>query len=134
MANYDVVADFSAIENLIKRLENPEEIITRYMQTLIFPIAKDNLIEVTPRSNENKRHARDSQPYKMIAENLGFSIVTKGGASKNKNSFGYLVFPDEGRGPSNPVAQKFTERSREKTLEEVIPMMKEHLINYLGGK
>ncbi|MBC1605659.1 hypothetical protein HCJ39_13140 [Listeria rocourtiae] len=54
-----------------------------------------------------KKHARYSNPLMKRMENLGFEVVAKGGASGKKGSFGYLAFPDEGRGSSNPVAHHF---------------------------
>ncbi|HDR4840249.1 TPA: hypothetical protein QCR21_006057, partial [Bacillus cereus] len=34
----------------------------------------------------------------------------RGGAANKKGSFGYLVFPNEGRGSHNPLEQRFAER------------------------
>lgn len=87
------------------------------------------IIRFIPTSNANKRHAKNSNPLKGTMGNLGFVITTKGGAAKNKNSFGYLVFPNEGRGPHNYIAQHFFEKGAEasngKILTEVIKALEE---------
>ena len=81
------------------------------------------IIGFMPVSKREKRHAKHSNPLKERMFNLGFDIVAKGGAAKNKGSFGYLVFPNEGRGPHNPVAQEFFERglaSREEIILDYV--------------
>lgn len=63
-----------------------------------------------PTSNRNKRHARNSNPLKGDMMNLGFRIYPRGGQARSKNSFGYLVFPNDGLGKHNLIAKRFFER------------------------
>lgn len=60
---------------------------------------------------------------KVKKMNLGFRILARGGAANKKGSFGYLVFPNEGRGSHNPLEQRFAERgiqnARPRILEEL---------------
>lgn len=97
-----------------------EEVVNRYLHSQGGPLVSAAILGFTPHSGRdksnyknNKRHARDSQPYDQDNLNLGFRIYAKGGAANSRNSFGYLVFPNEGRGPHNPRAQQFFERGLE---------------------
>lgn len=79
------------------------------------------------RTSRTGKHARDSEPFKAITFNLGFLLVTKGGAARNKNSFGYLVFPDEGRGYRNPIEQDFTGRGSEMATPRIMDILNQRL-------
>lgn len=85
---------------------------------------------------EDKQHAKESNPLRADKFNLGFRVYAKGGAANRRGSFGYLVFPDEGRGSSNPWAQHFFQRGAERTndyiFDEVMNALKRELEN-LGG-
>lgn len=81
------------------------------------------IIDFTPVSKVDKKHAKSSKPLKDTMINLGFEIKTKGGAAKNKGSFGYLVFPNEGRGSSNPIAQRFFEKGMEQSNPEIFEQL-----------
>lgn len=85
------------------------------------------IIGFMPRSDRTKKHAKDSKPLDQEDINLGFRIFAKGGAAKNKGSFGYLVFPNEGRGPSNPIAQEFFEQGLESRLDKLTLIVLEAL-------
>lgn len=68
----------------------------------------------------NKQHARTSNWSKSEKFNLGFTIKSRGGAANKRGSFGYLVFPNEGRGPSNPIEQRFMERGLTKATPRIL--------------
>ena len=95
------------------------------------------IISFMPMSSRNKRHAKNSNPLKIDKLSLGFIIYPKGGAAKNKNSFGYLVFPDEGRGSSNPFAHRFFEKGvtkeKDRVLEGIILALEEASNKSLGN-
>lgn len=78
------------------------------------------IIGFMPRSNRNKKHAKDGDALNQEDLNLGFRIYARGGAARNKGSYGYLVFPNEGRGRSNPVARKFFEEGLESREDKLI--------------
>lgn len=65
-------------------------------------------------------HARLGKPFRTEPFNLGFFIRTY-------PSYGYLVFPDEGRGIRNPVKQDFTGRGIEKERPKVVERLLEVL-------
>ena len=105
-----------------------EELANKVLHGEGSKIMMQKIIDFTPVSKVDKKHAKSSKPLKDTLINLGFEIKTKGGAAKNKNSFGYLVFPNEGRGRSNPIAQRFFEKGREQSNPEIF----EQLLNALG--
>lgn len=116
--------------SMAKVPEKSEEVINDYLHTKGGPSVSAAILGFTPHSGRNKRnykynkrHAKDSQPYKQDDLNLGFRIYAKGGAANSKNSFGYLVFPNEGRGPHNPVAQGFFERGLESQEDKMMSDM-----------
>ncbi len=86
-------------------------------------IMMQKIIDFIPVSKVDKKHAKSSKPLKDTLITLGFEIKTKGGAAKNKNSFGYLVFPNEGRGSSNPIAQRFFEKGIEQSNPEIFEQL-----------
>lgn len=78
---------------------------------------------------KGRPHARDKKWWIAKKSKLSFELISKGGAANLKkyaegvkkrqrhgkdtyppNAYGYLIFPDEGRGDKNPVAQRFGER------------------------
>lgn len=66
-----------------------------------------SIIGFMPKSDRKKNHAKDSNSLTTTKINLGFEV-------KSKLEFGYLVFPDQGRGIHNPTAQEFFARGLEK--------------------
>lgn len=64
-------------------------------------LVKKDLTVYLPVSKKSKAHAKTSNPWTTKPLNLGLDITTK-------SKFGYLIFPDEGRGKRNPVEQDFT--------------------------
>lgn len=104
-----------------------EELANKVLHGEGSKIMMQKIIDFTPVSKVDKKHAKSSKPLKDTLINLGIEIKTKGGAAKNKNSFGYLVFPNEGRGRSNPIAQRFFEKGMEQSSPEIF----EQLLNAL---
>lgn len=128
----DYKMDFSRSEELAQNLKRlgsrAENLANQYLHDRGTKMVIENIIRFIPVSNKNKsRHAKSSNPLKARLGNLGFTIVTKGGAANKPNSFGYLIFPEEGRGPHNPIAQRFAEKGLNKSEDPVA----EGLINAL---
>lgn len=113
MANKATV-DFSASQRLADAMAKipgrSEEVVNRVLFTKGTKEVMQGIIGFMPVSNRQKKHAKFSNPLKERLFNLGFDIVAKGGAANKKGSFGYLVFPNEGRGSHNLVAQQFFEK------------------------
>lgn len=128
-ARYEI--DYSEVDALQEKFklipENVENIINSYLHV---EGAKKVADEITPFirvSRKNKRHAKLSKWWRIKPENLGFTIVARGGAAKNKGSFGYLVFPNQGRGPRNPQEQRFFERGLERAAPKVLADLNEKI-------
>jgi len=87
------------------------------------------LIPVSSRKGRkrNKTHARTSLWSRSLKENLGFKIISKGGAAKNKGSFSYLVFPNEGRGSHNPLEQRFAERGMNAATPKILNKLNDNI-------
>jgi hypothetical protein len=125
--NYQIdYKDLEALEEKFKKLPGRvESLINSYLHLDgASKVAKDitALIRV---SRADKKHARLSKWWKVRPLNLGFVIVAKGGAANKKGSFGYLVFPNEGRGPRNPLEQRFFERGLERATPKLVADMHE---------
>lgn len=90
-----------------------------------------NLIPVSRYSKGSKKrgpHAKESRWSKQELGNLEITIKAKGGAANKPGSFGYLVFPNEGRGPRNHVAQHFMESGRDLAIPELVEITQQKLI------
>lgn len=118
-------------EELIQAMEKvpkrSEELINKALHSSGGKEVSMAIVGFMPRSDRNKKHAKDSNPLKQEDINLGFRIFAKGGAAKNKGSFGYLVFPNEGRGRKNPIAQEFFQEGLESRLDKLTQIVLEAL-------
>lgn len=118
-----VQIDYRKSEELIKLLEktskNIENNLNEYLHSKGAKTVIESIIGFMPRSNRQKKHAKDSNPLKFDKFNLGFGVYARGGAANKKGSFGYLVFPDQGRGPHNFIAQEFFGRGLESKEEKL---------------
>ena len=113
--------DLSSLHDKIKQLPNiAERAINDVLHSEGIEIVTQEMTNLMPKSKDNKRHAKDSKWSKSEEHNLGFVVKTRGGAAKNKGSFGYLVFPDEGRGPFNPWQQNFSSRAAQKASPKIL--------------
>jgi len=95
--------------------------------TKLIPISKGR----NGRGIRDKVHAAHSKWHVREMGNLEITIKSKGGAANRKGSFGYLVFPNEGRGSKNPVALEFMEKGRDEALPELVDGIQEDLIKMI---
>lgn len=113
--------DSLAIQRLseaIERLPNKaESVINNTLKTKVSARITDRITPLIPISRErhgggtrNKKHARNVKwSTKEQKENLSITVKSKGGAANKVGSFGYLVFPNEGRGKYNTRSIEFME-------------------------
>ena len=98
--------DYSQNERLLEALKrtpkNVESKLNELLRKTGMKMAKDSIVEEIPRSPRRKVHAKDSNPLQGRMAHLGFTITTK-------PKFNYLIFPNDGIGRRNPMAQKFFE-------------------------
>lgn len=114
-------------EKIAKIPEQTENLLNEILHSFGAKSVKDDITSRLPVSNRNKKHAKTSNWSKVEKGNLEFVVKSKGGAANNKNSFGYLVFPNEGRGPSNPMEQRFMEKGLESSTPKVLDEINEQL-------
>ncbi|HEM5158038.1 TPA: hypothetical protein U1277_000590 [Streptococcus suis] len=122
-ATLDFSGSTKLAEAMAKIPSKSEEVVNRVLLVRGTKEVMQAIIGFMPVSKREKRHAKYSNPLKERMFNLGFDIVAKGGAAKNKGLFGYLVFSNEGRGTHNPIAQAFFERglaSREEIILDYV--------------
>lgn len=137
--------EFQLDDDQTKRLEEAmakigsesEDLVNKVLKTKGTKLMMQKIIEFMPQSSLNTRHAKQSNPLRNKMMNLGFETKSKGGAANKAGSFGYLVFPNEGRGPRNHVAQRFVERGAETAneliLQELIDAIEKRHTELLGG-
>lgn len=85
---------------------------------------KRDLTTYLPVSQKNKVHAKTSNPWRTTNINLGLDITTAG-------KFGYLIFPDEGRGIRNPVKQDFTGKGLKTAQPKLVEDLQSKIIEKL---
>ncbi len=123
--------DYSEVKKLQEKFkkipDEVEKIINDFLHKTGVEIATRDITQFIPVSSEEKIHAKTSKWSKSENHNLGFTIKAKGGAASNKGSFGYLVFPNEGRGPHNPFEQRFMERGMKKATSTIIEILNEKI-------
>lgn len=121
--------DLERLHEKIKRLPNvAEALINQILHVDGVEIVTKEMTNLMPVSKRNKKHAKHSKWSKNDEFNLGFSVKSAGGAANKKGSFGYLVFPDEGRGPSNPWAQHFSDRTLVRKTPKILGLLEVELI------
>lgn len=138
MGSYgQITLNYEDLKKLLKKFQqlpkNAEYEINNYLWNGGAEIFQNEIISKMPRSNKDKTvykkgpkvHARDINSLDKITYNLGIKIQTK--LSPKSSDFGYLIFPDEGRGKHQRRAQKFFQGALDKKGDEVSNKLIEHL-------
>jgi len=130
------------LENRIRQLPNhAEQVINETLHTDGVKLIERDVTNLIPKSKRDKNttwyrkhgsmeHAKDTKWSISKKEHLGFMLKSKGGAANKRGSFGYLVFPDEGRGQNE---QNFTERATESAVPKILEKLHGKLIETIGG-
>jgi hypothetical protein len=133
--------DYSEVQQLEEKMARlpgvMEKVVNDVLHTDGVDIATEEITKLIPNSqwknrSLSKQHAKTSKWSKNEYHNLGFTIKSKGGAAKKKGSFGYLVFPNEGRGPHNLIEQRFMERGMEVATPRILEKLHERIDERLG--
>lgn len=74
-----------------------------------------------------KTHAKDDESLEKITYNLGIKVQTR--LKPRLKDFGYLIFPDEGRGKHQSRSQEFFNKSLETESDRLEKGLMEHLNN-----
>lgn len=102
-------------EKLRRTVPDAEKTINTYLGEKGAEELIGGVTKYTPVSNWEKKHAKNSMPYKAKPGNLRVNISTK-------PEYGYLYFPDAGEGTSskNPVHEGFMQDGVESVYENVV--------------
>lgn len=132
--------DFKELEALSERLvslgRSSEKVLTETLSGRGLEIVEPHIRKHIPISQQdgtirNKVHAAYSNWAKGETKNFELTIKPKGGAASNKNSFGYLAFPNLGVGKHNRVAQNFMEIGRDESLPALVSELQANLIKHI---
>lgn len=126
------IVDVKGVEDIVKLLDmipvTTERTIEQYLREHGVELIKSSVKGFIHPSGRDKSSYRTGpsisstvgKPFTEQYVPAGVDIYTKGGAANSgKNSWGYLVFPDEGRGNKNKVAQDFTNKGTNKAEPDV---------------
>lgn len=123
MARFEInKADLEKLEEKISKLQGiAEDEINKVLHTKSADEVSKSIQQLINVSAKKRgTHARHGKPFKTEPFNLGFFI-------KTYPSYGYLVFPDEGRGIRNKIKQDFSGRGIEKERPRVVDDLLEKL-------
>jgi len=117
------IAKSKKLEEAMKQIpDKSEKLVNESLHTKGAKQMTSAIVGFMPVSGRLKTHAKTSSSLKSTNFNLGFEIMPKA-------KFNYLVFPDEGRGRSNPVAQNFfkkgSEQAGDRILDDVMKALEE---------
>lgn len=131
-----LILDYKDIKNLEEKLKalphKAEYEINNYFWSEAGKLLEKDVYKLMPRSKYKKygtpkTHAKDSESLEIIRYNLGVKVQTK--IKPKSKDFGYLIFPDEGRGVKqiNKGSQEFFNKSLEPNQNKIIDGLTEHL-------
>ncbi|MEW4325862.1 hypothetical protein Q0N12_04210 [Rossellomorea marisflavi] len=131
--------DYRDVDLLLQRVshlgDKAEKTINEVLHGFGVKKVVRDITKEMPISKPQKRHAKLSNWSKIEDGNLEFVVKAAGGAANKRGSFGYLVFPNEGRGPSNPLEQRFMEtglyRATNPVLDELSRTIEERITREL---
>lgn len=96
--------------------ERAEQAVNHVLQAKGGKEIMQSILHFMPESKLNKKHAKQSEPLKMVFPNLAVKIF-------EKPKFGYLVFPNLGIGKRNKTPQRFMEeglKAKSQTVHELV--------------
>ncbi len=141
MAYNELTIDFSQIKKFQERWnalpKKSEYEANNYLWNEGGNIFEKQIYKFMPRSNKDKSkvekapkvHAKDVESLNKIPYNLGIKVQTN--LKPSSKDFGYLIFPDEGRGKhqKRKGEQAFFGRALETKTDEVADGLLNHLSN-----
>ena len=126
--------DIEILQKKLSMLPNTAEYeLNNYFWNKAGNVLHKKVMQNLPRSNRDKSnirnapkvHAKDVESLEDIRYNLGIKVQTK--LSPRSKDFGYLIFPDEGRGKHQSKSQEFFNRALESETDKLKTGLVEHL-------
>ena len=107
--------------------------LNNYLWNNANEILRKKVMQNMPRSNRDKSnikkapkvHAKDVESLEDIRYNLGIKVQTK--LTPRSKDFGYLIFPDEGRGKHQTRSQEFFSKALNSETDKIKTGLIEHL-------
>lgn len=126
--------DLEILQQKFAMLPNKAEYeLNNYFWNEAGNILKAKVMQNMPRSSRNKSnikkgpkvHAKDVESLEKITYNLGIKVQTQ--LKPQSKDFGYLIFPDEGRGKHQSRSQEFFHKSLESESDKIKKGLMEHM-------
>lgn len=126
--------DIETLQKKLSLLPNTAEYeLNNYFWNKAGNVLQDKVMQNMPRSNRNKSnikkapkvHAKDVESLEKVRYNLGIKVQTQ--LKPKSKDFGYLIFPDEGRGKHQSESQEFFNRALESETNKLQTGLIEHL-------
>lgn len=126
--------DIEMLQEKLRLLPKKAEYeMNNYFWNTAGDILEKRVMQNLPRSNRNKSnykkgpiaHAKDVESLDKISFNLGIKVQTK--LKPKSKDFGYLIFPDEGRGKHQTRSQEFFNKALETEAETIKEGLLEHI-------
>lgn len=126
--------DLEKLQRKLSMLPNTAEYeLNNYFWNEAGDILKKRVMQNMPRSKRDKSkykrgprtHAKDDESLEKVTYNLGIKVHTK--LKPRLKDFGYLIFPDEGRGKHQSKSQEFFNKSLESETDKLREGLFEHL-------
>lgn len=136
------IKSVDVLYRVLKRLpEKAEYEVNNYFWNDASEKLKKGVYSRMPKSSENKNqynrrnvvpmtHAKDDESLDEVRYNLGIKIATR--VKPKSKDFGYLIFPNEGRGIRQ--RKKGSQEFFDKTLESNVQTLQNGLISHLTNK
>lgn len=138
MAYNELTLNFKDLVKLQEKLkllpQKAEYEVNNYLWSEAGNVLEKEVYKRMPRSQykhygkgKPKSHAKDTESLEIIRYNLGIKVQTK--IKPKSKDFGYLIFPDEGRGlkQKKKGSQEFFKKSLESREDKVIEDLSSHL-------
>lgn len=138
MSYNELTLDFKNIVKFEEKLrmlpQKAEYEVNNYLWSNAGDILEKEVYRRMPRSKYQhytkgapKTHAKDSESLEIIRYNLGVKVQTK--LKPRSKDFGYLIFPDEGRGirQKKKGSQEFFGKSLESKEDKITDGLIDHL-------
>lgn len=137
MAYNEVTLNYNDILKLQEKLKllplKAEYEVNNYLWSEAGSILEKEVYTRMPRSEykhskgKPKMHAKDTESLDIIRYNLGVKIQTK--IKPKSKDFGYLIFPDEGRGikQKRKGSQEFFRKALDSKSEKIVDGLITHL-------
>ncbi len=135
---YGITVDFSDCLELAEKMKRlphaTQHAINEYLWDKAGKILEKDIYKRMPHSqyvhyskNKPKSHAKNSSSLEQVKFNLGIKVQTR--TEPKSKDFGYLIFPDEGRGirQKKKGRQEFFNKSLETKKKKITDELLKHL-------